>query len=81
LSEHGLVGTLIILYVIFYILIGNIKVFLVKRNYIHLASIAFILSTFLPIIPSGSFFVSFDATIFWLNFAIMNYFGLNYFSK
>jgi O-antigen ligase len=81
LSEHGIVGTLIILYVIFYILIGNIKVFLVKRNYIHLATIAFILSTFLPIIPSGSFFVSFDATIFWLNFSIMNYFGLNYFNK
>ena len=81
LSEHGIVGTLIILYVIFYILIGNIKVFLVKRNYIHLASIAFILSTFLPIIPGGSFFVSFDATIFWLNFTIMNYFGLNYFNK
>ena len=81
LSEHGIVGTLIILYVIFYILIGNIKIFLVKRNYIHLASIAFILSTFLPIIPSGSFFVSFNATIFWLNFAIMNYFGLNYFNK
>ena len=81
LSEHGLIGTLIVLYVIFYILIGNIRVFLVKRNYIHLASIAFILSTFLPIIPSGSFFVSFDATIFWLNFAIMNYFGLNYFKK
>jgi O-antigen ligase len=81
LSEHGIVGTLIILYVIFYILIGNIKVFLVKRNYIHLASIAFILSTFLPIIPSGSFFASFNATIFWLNFSIMNYFGLNYFKK
>ena len=81
LSEHGIVGTLIILCVIFYILIGNIKIFLVKRNYIHLASIAFILSTFLPIIPSGSFFASFNATIFWLNFAIMNYFGLNYFKK
>jgi O-antigen ligase len=81
LSEHGIVGALIILFVIFYILIGNIKIFLVKRNYIHLASIAFILSTFLPIIPSGSFFVSFDATIFWLNFAVMNYFGLNYFKK
>jgi len=81
LSEHGLVGTLIMLYVIFYILICNIKVFLEKRNYIHLASIAFILSTFLPIIPSGSFFVSFDATIFWLNFAIMNYFSLDYFNK
>ena len=80
LSEHGIVGTFIILYVIFYILIGNIKVFLVKRNYIHLASIAFIISTFLPI-PSGSFFTSFSATIFWLNFAIMNYFGLNYFNK
>jgi len=81
LSEHGLIGTFIILYVIFYILIVNIKVFLAERNYIHLASISFILSTFLPIIPGGSFFVSFDATIFWLNFSIMYYFSLGTFNK
>lgn len=81
LSEHGLVGTFIILYVIFYILIFNIRVFFANRNYVHLASITFILSTFLPIIPGGSFFVSFDATIFWLNFAVMNYFSLDYFNK
>ena len=81
LSEHGLIGTFIILYVIFYILIVNIKVFLAERNYIHLASISFILSTFLPVIPGGSFFVSFDATIFWLNFSIMNYFSLGTFNK
>jgi O-antigen ligase len=81
LSEHGLVGSFILLSTIFYITIGNIKVFLKKRNTVHLASIIFIISTFIPIIPSGSFFVSFDATIFWLNFAIMNYFGLNYFTK
>jgi len=81
LSEHGLVGTFIILYVFFYILKINIKVFLVKKNYVHLSSIAFIASTFLSIIPSGSFFTSFNATIFWLNFAIMNYYSLSYFSR
>jgi O-antigen ligase len=81
LSEHGLVGSFIILYTIFYFLFKNIKLFLRKKNYIHLASIVFITSTFIPVIPSGSFFTSFAATIFWLNFAIMNYYTMNSFKK
>ena len=76
LSEHGLIGTMIILGIIFIILYKNIKIYKKNNNLIHLSSIIFVAQTFLPIIPSGSFFVSWTATIFWLNFAIMIRFAL-----
>jgi O-antigen ligase len=71
LSEHGLIGTLIILSIIFFILYKNIKIYKKNKNPIHLASILFVVQTFLPLIPSGSFFVSWTATVFWINFSIM----------
>jgi|LakMenEpi03Aug12_release.lakeMendotaPanAssembly.Ray.scaffolds.fasta_scaffold31870_4 O-antigen ligase len=71
ISEHGLFGTTIILYVIFFILYQNIKIYKKNKNIIHLSSILFVAQTFLPLIPSGSFFASWTATVFWLNFAIM----------
>jgi O-antigen ligase len=76
LSEHGLVGTIIILSIIFFYIFTNAKFFFKNKNYIHLASIIFTMSIFIPIIPSGSFFTSFSASIFWLNFAIMNYYSI-----
>jgi O-antigen ligase len=76
LSEHGLIGTVIILGIIFFITYKNIKIYKKNNNLIHLASIIFVLQTFLPIIPSGSFFVSWTATIFWVNFSIMIRFAL-----
>jgi len=83
ISEHGIIGTLIILYIIFFILYKNIKIYNKDKNLIHLASILFVLQTFLPLIPSGSFFVSWTATIFWINFSIMLTFAIpkNSFNK
>jgi O-antigen ligase len=74
LSEHGLVGTITILVVFFYIIIKNIKKFIINNNYAHLASTLFVIATFFPLIPSGSFFNSYSASVFWLNFGIMNYY-------
>jgi O-antigen ligase len=74
LSEHGLVGTITILLVFFYIIAQNIKKFRTNKNYVHLASLLFIIATFFPLIPSGSFFNSYSASVFWLNFGIMNYY-------
>jgi O-antigen ligase len=71
LSEHGIVGFITILSIIFYILYKSFIIFLRKLNLIHLGSIVFVASTFIPIIPSGSFFTSWGAAIFWINFAIM----------
>jgi hypothetical protein len=67
---------MIILGIFFIILYKNIKIYKKNNNLIHLSSIIFVAQTFLPIIPSGSFFVSWTATIFWLNFAIMIRFAL-----
>jgi O-antigen ligase len=77
LSEHGLIGTIIILGIIFFILYKNIIIFRKKKNLMHLSSILYVLQTFLPIIPSGSFFTSWTATIFWINFAFMIFLSNN----
>ena len=74
LSEHGLVGTITILLVFFYIIIKNLKKFMINNNYVHLASMLYVIATFFPLIPSGSFFNSYSASVFWLNFGIMNYY-------
>jgi O-antigen ligase len=71
LSEHGIIGSAIILFVIFYSIFKSFIVYNKKNNLIHLGATLFVASTFIPIIPSGSFFTSFDATIFWFNFGVM----------
>jgi O-antigen ligase len=76
ISEHGLIGTSIILYIIFFVLYKNIIIYKKQKNLIHLSSILFVIQTFLPFIPSGSFFVSWTATVFWINFAIMLKFSI-----
>jgi O-antigen ligase len=80
LSEHGLIGSFTIISVIFIILFKSFKIYFKNKNTIHLASILFILSQFLPLIPSGSFFIAWGSTIFWLNFAILIFYNSkNYF--
>lgn len=76
LSEHGIVGTLVILTIIFYSIYKSLVIYKRNNNLIHLGSIVFIILTFVPLLPSGSFFTSFGATIFWMNFSIMIFFNL-----
>jgi hypothetical protein len=71
ISEHGIIGSVIILFVIFYSIFKSFIIYIKKKNFIHLGAILFVTSTFIPIIPSGSFFTSFDATIFWFNYGVM----------
>lgn len=71
LSEHGIIGSIVILYVIFYIIYLSFNIYLKNKNLIQLSSILFVIITFIPLIPSGSFFTSWGAYIFWLNFSIM----------
>jgi O-antigen ligase len=71
ISEHGIIGSAIILFVIFYSIYKSFIIYNKKNNLIHLGAILFVASTFIPIIPSGSFFTSFDATIFWFNYGVM----------
>lgn len=76
LAEHGIIGTTSILAIIFYIIYKSLIIYRKSNNLIHLGSIIFIIINFIPMLPSGSFFTSFAATIFWINFSIMIFFNL-----
>lgn len=71
LSELGILGTLLIVSFVFFITTKALLIYLKNCKLIILAPNLYITSTFLPIIPSGSFFTSFGATLFWLNVGIM----------
>ena len=43
----------------------------ISKNYIQIGSLIFAITVFTPILPSGSFFTDFNATIFWINLSIM----------
>ena len=71
LSETGIFGYLSFL-IFFLCTIGiSIKYYVVSKNLYQLSNILFISVTLLPVLPSGSFFTTYGATIFWINFAIM----------
>lgn len=65
LSEHGVIGTLIIMGIIFGIIIKKIRED--NLSIINLMALIFLLNIFIPILPTGSFFTSYTSTIFWMN--------------
>ena len=70
LAELGLFGYLSLM--IFFIY--HFYKFLKQRNFnnnLSLSGFLFILTSLLPLLPSGSFFTSHSATLFWMNFAFM----------
>tara|TARA_B110000240_G_C13215459_1_gene332242 strand:- start:96 stop:638 length:543 start_codon:yes stop_codon:yes gene_type:complete len=71
LSEHGIVGMVIILYILFKLIFTNLPVLLKSKNYIQIGCFTYLLCTFLPIIPGGAFFNDFSSNLFWLNMSIL----------
>ena len=71
LAEHGLLGTAIFLILIFYLIFKNLKIYLNSQNFIQLGSFIYLLTNFLPLLPSGSFFNDFNSSLFWINFSLM----------
>ncbi len=71
LSEHGLVGTIILLSIFFYLIFKNLKIIILSRNSIQLGCFTYLILNFMPILPSGSFFNDFSSTLFWMNLSIM----------
>jgi len=71
LSEHGIVGTIIILSIIFYLMFRIIRKIIVSRNFIQAGCFTYLLINFIPILPSGSFFSDFNLTLFMINFSLM----------
>ena len=71
LSEHGLIGTTILLVIFFILIFKNLKIIIKSRNYIQIGAFVYLISIFLPLLPSGSFFSDFNITLFFLNFSLM----------
>ena len=70
LSEHGIIGTLVILYILFKLVFSKIISTFNSSNYIKLGSLIYMLLIFAPLLPSGAFFSSYLLTLFTINMSI-----------
>ena len=70
LSEHGLIGTLLFLSIVFFLIFRNLKSCIISENCLQLGAFSFLIINFLPILPSGAFFSDFNITLFFINFSI-----------
>ena len=71
LAELGLFGysSFLIFFIYhFYVFIKNKKF----NDNLNVSGLLFIFTSLLPLLPSGSFFTSHAAALFWMNFAFMN---------
>jgi hypothetical protein len=79
LSETGIFGFSCFLIFILSSIIFSIKNYLKKKNIYQLSGIIVVIISILPVIPTGSFFATYNSSIFWINYAIMM--GYNYYKK
>ena len=70
LSEHGLIGTIIILLIFYKLIFSKIRIVLTEENYLKIGLLIYLLLNFLPVIPSGAFFGTFPLTLFIINLSL-----------
>jgi len=70
LSEHGLVGSMIIFYLMYKLIFSKTLNTLRDKNSLQISSLVYLLLTFLPILPSGAFFSDYMLTLFSINLSI-----------
>ena len=71
LSETGIIGYSIFLLTFFFLILKSILNYKKQKNLYQLSAILFVSTSLIPVLPTGSFFSPFGATIFWINCAIM----------
>jgi len=71
LAEHGIVGTLILLFVFFKLIYHAYKEIIFNKNNLQLGAFLYVFFIFLPLLPGGSFFNNYVSTLFWINLSIM----------
>ena len=72
LSEHGLVGYLFLFYLFFIFFKKNLINVRLSNNIFHFTSIVYLITFFMPLLPGGAMFSTFNGTFFWLVFALTN---------
>ena len=70
LSEHGLIGSIILLLIFYILMFSKIKEVIKAKNYLGIGSFCYLVTTFIPILPSGAFFSDHMLTLFFINFSI-----------
>ena len=73
LSELGLIGYILFILLFYFTFSSAIKIYYKRKNLFQLSSLLFILATLIPLLPSGSFFTTYTATIFWINYGLLIY--------
>ncbi len=71
LSHVGIFGYLTFLSLFIYLIFCAIKTYLKTKNIFLLAPLIFIIVSIFTPVPSGSFFTTYGATLFWLNFGLV----------
>ena len=71
LSELGLIGYFSLLLFFIFNISRSIKSVNLSENLFQLSGLLFLLTYFLPLLPTGSFFTSHAATIFWMNYSFI----------
>ena len=71
LAEHGILGTIILLFIFFMLFFDLLRKINIRKNTIQFASFIYILITFAPILPSGAFFSDNLLTLFFINFSLL----------
>ena len=72
LATLGLPGYIFISLFLFYFFYKNFYFYKRNKSQINLTSFLFIFVFFIPLLPTGSFFITYGASMFWLNFSLMN---------
>lgn len=77
LSEHGLIGTIIMILIFYKLIFSKISRTILEKNYLKIGALIYLTLEFLPIIPSGAFFGSFPLTLFAINLSLFYAFDEN----
>ena len=70
LSEHGLIGSLFILFIFYKLIFSKISIVFKSRNYVQIGSLIYILLLFTPLLPSGAFFSNYSLSLLIINLGI-----------
>ena len=70
LSEHGLIGTFIILSIFYKLIFSKILGTVREKNYIKIGSLIYLIFVFTPVLPTGAFFTDHMLILFTINLAI-----------
>ena len=70
LSEHGLVGSLILLFIFYQLIFSKIREAFKNQYHISMGSLIYLIVTFTPLLPGGAFFGDYMLSIFMINLSI-----------